>query len=131
MRTTRADPRVVTTTWFLLALLAGHDLSHLLDGGLDTSAGALALVAVPQWLALGAVMAIVLRAGRPTAHLAALVLGLAVTVGLLVVHLVPGSAAPYTELEPSVVSWALAWVPAVVGLVLVALAAPRWRHAAT
>ena len=36
----------------LLVLLAAHDLSHLLDKGLDTKASQLALVAIPQWLVL-------------------------------------------------------------------------------
>jgi hypothetical protein len=128
MKSTRATPNVVTTTWVLLALLAGHDLSHALDDGLDTSVGALLVIAAPQWIALGVMLAIILRAQRQTAHLAAALLGLGVTVGLLVVHLLPGSAAPYADLDPSVVSWLLAWVPAVVGLVLVALALPSLRR---
>jgi hypothetical protein len=38
-------PRPVLLSWILLALLAAHDLTHLLDDGLDTSPGQLALAA--------------------------------------------------------------------------------------
>ena len=116
-------PRVVLWSWIVLALLAAHDVTHLADDGLDTSPSQLALVAIPQWLALAAIMAIVLR-GRPDqSRIAALVLGLSVAVGFAVIHLLPLSAAAYWDLEPSVLSWALAWVPAVAGL---ALAARAW-----
>ena len=106
----------------VLALLAAHDVTHLADGGLETSPGQLALVAVPQWLVLGAVMAIVVR-GRPDQRrLAALVLGVSVAVGFAVIHLLPVSAAAYWDLEPSDLSWVLAWVPTAAGLALTALA---------
>ena len=125
MKAPRATRGVLLTTCGLLALLAGHDLSHALDEGLDTSLRALALVAMPQWLVLAAVLAVILRAERPRAHAAALLLGLGVSAGLLAVHLLPLSAAPYSDLDPSAVSWLLAWVPAAVGLLLAALALPR------
>jgi hypothetical protein len=129
MKSTRVSRGVLLTTWCLLALLAGHDLSHWLDDGLETSLSALALVATPQWLVLAAVTAVILRADRPRAHAAAMLLGLGVSVGLLAVHLLPLSAAPYADLDPSAVSWLLAWIPAGVGLMLVALALPRKRPA--
>ena len=125
MKSSRSTPGVLLTTWVLLALLAGHDLSHALDDGLDTSLTGLALVAAPQWLLLAAVTAVILRAGRARAHAAALLLGAGVSVGLLAVHLLPFSAAPYADLDPSTVSWLLAWVPAAVGLLLAALALRR------
>ena len=110
-------------SWVVLALLAAHDLTHLLDDGLDTSAGQLALVALPQWLALAAAMAIVLR-GRPEqSRLAALALGISVAVGFAVIHLLPFSLADYSELEPSGLSWVLVWLPTAAALVLVAVAA--------
>lgn len=105
-----------------LALLAGHDVTHVLDDGLETPLGQLAFVAVPQWLVLAVVMAVVLRGGRERSRTAALLLGSSVTAGFAVVHLLPLSPASFWELEPSVVSWLLAWMPAAVGLVLAALA---------
>lgn len=125
MESTRATRGVVLTAWALLALLAGHDLSHALDDRLDTSLSGLALIATPQWLVVAAVMGVILRADRRRGHAAALLLGLGVSVGLLGVHLVPVSAAPYADLDPSPVSWLLAWVPAAVGLVLAAMVLPR------
>ena len=116
---------VVLWSWVVLALLAAHDVTHLADDGLDTSPGQLALVAIPQWLALAAVMAVVLR-GRPDqSRLAAIVLGLSVAAGFAVIHLLPASAAAYWDLEPSALSWVLAWVPAAAGIVLAALAWSR------
>ena len=125
MRSTRAATSVVATTWGLMALLLGHDLSHAFDDGLETSLTGLLLVAVPQWLALAAVMAIVLRADRSMAHVAAVLFGLGVSLGLVAVHLLPVSVAPYEELDPSAISWLLAWLPAVVGVVLAGLAVAR------
>ncbi len=115
-------------SWTLLALLAAHDVSHVLDGGLETGIGQLAVVAVPQWLVLAAVMAVILRGDRARSRTSALLLGVGVAVGFAVVHLLPGSPAAFWELQPSVVSWVLAWVPVAVGLLLAALA---WRRRAT
>ena len=111
--------------WVVLALLAAHDVTHLADDGLDTSPRQLALVAIPQWLVLAAVMAIVLR-GRPDqSRAAAVVLGLSVAVGFVLIHLVPFSPTAYWDLEPAGVSWVLVWLPAALGLVLAALASRR------
>ena len=71
--------------WVVLGLLAAHDLTHLLDDGLDTSPGQLALVAIPQWIALGVVMAIVLRGDEAHRPMAALALGVSVVLGFAVV----------------------------------------------
>jgi hypothetical protein len=114
---------LVTGSWIVLALLAAHDVTHLADDGLDTSPGQLALVAIPQWLALAAVMALVLR-GRPDRRrLAALALGLSVAAGFALIHLLPFAPAAYGELEPSGLSWVLVWMPTAAG---VALAARAW-----
>ena len=114
--------RVVAWSWVVLALLAAHDLTHLLDEGLDTSPGQLALVAIPQWIALAAVMAVVVRGPEDWRQLAALVLGASVVIGFAVIHLLPFSLAAYGDLEPSGVSWLLAWLPTAAGLVLVGIA---------
>jgi len=106
----------------LLALVAAHDLTHALDDGLETRLGDLAFVAVPQWLLLASVMAVVLCGNRARGAAAALVLGIGVTIGFAVIHLLPFSLAAYWELRPSVASWVLAWLPAVLGLALAALA---------
>ena len=120
-----SDRSVVVLSWVVLALLAAHDVTHLADGGLDTSPGQLALVAIPQWLVLAAVMAIVLR-GRPDqSRAAAVVLGLSVAVGFALIHLVPVSPTAYWDLEPSGVSWVLVWLPAAAGLVLAATSSRR------
>ena len=114
---------IVRWSWIVLALLAAHDVTHLADGGLDTSPGQLALVAIPQWIVLALVMSIIVRDPghrRP----AATVLGASVAAGFALVHLVPFSPTAYWDLEPTALSWALVWVPAVAGLVLVALARP-------
>ncbi len=120
-----SDRSVVVLSWVVLALLAAHDVTHLADDGLDTSPGQLALVAIPQWLALAAVMAIVLRGSADQSRAAAIVLGLSVAVGFVLVHLVPLSPTAYWDLEPSGVSWLLVWLPAAAGLVLAAISSRR------
>jgi len=114
---------VVVLSWVVLVLLAAHDVTHLADGGLDTSPGQLALVAIPQWIALAAVMVIVVRGPEERRRIAALVLGVSVVVGFAVIHLLPFSLADYSELEPSGLSWVLVWLPTAAALVLVAVAA--------
>ena len=109
---------VVACSWVLLALVAAHDVTHLVDGGLETSPGQLAIVAIPQWLVLAAVMAIVLRGDPAQRRAAALVLGLSVAAGFGVIHLLPFSPAAFWDQRPSVVSWALAWASVAVGLLL-------------
>jgi hypothetical protein len=118
---------MVLWSWIVLALLAAHDVTHLLDEGLETPLGQLALVAIPQWLALAILMAIVLRGSRGRRQTAALLLGISVTLGFAVVHLLPFSAAAFWDLRPSGVSWVLAWASAAAGLLLVVLAWPRPR----
>jgi hypothetical protein len=113
----------------LLALLAGHDLSHALDDGLETPLGQLALVAVPQWLALAALMAVVVRGDRVRSAVAAMLLGIGVAFGFTAIHLLPFSTASYWDLEPSVLSWLLAWLPAALGLALATLAWAQLRRA--
>jgi hypothetical protein len=113
----------------VLALLAGHDLSHLLDGGLDTSAGALALIAVPQWIVLALVMGVVVRGDARQSALAALVLSAGVVAGFAVIHLLPFSPAAYWDLDPSAASWLLVWAPLLAGATLMALAARQLRAA--
>ena len=121
---------LVVATWVLLALLAAHDLTHLLDDGLDTSAGQLALVAIPQWIATAVVMAVVLRGDARRSTSAALLLGAAAAIGLAVVHLLPFGVAPYEDLDPSAVSWVLAWAPTAVALLVAALAIQELRRGA-
>jgi hypothetical protein len=124
-----ASRPVVLWSWVLLALLAAHDLTHLLDDGLDTSAGQLALVAIPQWLAIGAVMAVILRGDATRSAIAALALGLGAAIGFAVVHLLPFAPAAYADLDPSAVSWVLGWVPPAVALVVAGLAVRELRGA--
>ena len=114
-----------TWAWVVLALLAAHDLTHALDGGLDTGLGELAAVSIPQWLLLAAVMAIILRGDPARSRTAALVLGATVAAGFVVVHLLPFSPAAFWDLEPSAVSWALVWASIAAGLVLAGLAVSR------
>jgi len=118
-----ADRTLVLWSWIVLGLLAAHDVTHLADDGLDTSPGQLALVAVPQWLLLAAVMAIILRGDPSQSRIAALVLGLSVAVGFAAIHLLPVALAAYWDLEPSGISWVLAWLPTAAGLVLAVRAA--------
>ena len=94
---------LVLWSWILLALVAAHDVTHIADDGLETELGQLAVVAIPQWLALIVLMGVVLRGGRT----AALLLGASVAVGFGVVHLLPLSPAAFWDLQPSVVSWRL------------------------
>ncbi len=122
MRAVPASRTLVAWSGVLLALLAGHDLTHAFDDGLRTDPGALALVAVPQWIASVVVFAVILRAGRRRAATVALLLGAATTVGVVAVHLLPFSSAAYQDLDPSPVSWLLAWLPVAVGAVVAALA---------
>jgi len=126
----RASRSVGVWAWVLLALLAAHDVTHVLDERLETRLGELALVAVPQWLVLAVVMAVILRGDRARSAAAALLLGIGATVGFAGAHLAPFSLSAYWDLQPSVVSWLLAWLPAAVGLVLAALAWPQWRRPA-
>src|SRR4051794_41552034 len=90
---------LVVWTAVVLALLAGHDLTHALDGGLDTSLGALAAIAVPQWLLLAAAMWTIARADRTRSAGGALLVGVSVVVGFAAVHLVPFSPVAYWDLH--------------------------------
>ena len=84
-----ASRSLVISSGVLLVLLAAHDLSHALDGGLETPLDQLALVAVPQWLVLAVVMTVIVR-GDPTRGAgAALLLGIGVAIGFAIVHLLP------------------------------------------
>jgi hypothetical protein len=114
---------IVRWSWIVLALLAAHDVTHLADGGLDTSPGQLALVAIPQWIVLALVMSIIVR-DPGNRRSAAVVLGASVAAGFALVHLVPFSPKAYWDLEPSALSWALVWAPTAAGLVLIVLARP-------
>ena len=119
--------RLVVWTSVVLALLAGHDLTHALDGGLDTSLGGLAAIAVPQWLLLAAAMWTIARADPTRSAGAALLVGVSVVVGFAAVHLVPLSPVAYWDLHPTTLSWVLVWAPLVAGLVLTTLAWREWR----
>jgi len=118
---------LVLWSWIVLALLAAHDVTHMLDDGLETPLGLFALVAIPQWLVLAIVMAIVLRGDLAQSRAAALVLGVSVVAGFAVVHLLPGLPTGFWGLEPSPVSWLLAWMTAAAGLLLTVLARQRQR----
>jgi hypothetical protein len=118
---------LVLWSWIVLALLAAHDLTHIFDDGLQTGLGQLALVAIPQWIVLGAVMAIIVRGDAAQRQTAALVLGISVSAGFAVIHLLPPSPAAYWDLQPSFISWVLAWVPTAAGVVLAVLAWPPQR----
>src|SRR2546421_5898066 len=96
-----ASRSIVISSGVLLVVLAAHDLSHALDGGLETPVGELALVAVPQWLVLAAVMTVIVRGDRAHGAAAALLLGIGVTAWLAVVPLLPVSTASYWDLQPS------------------------------
>ena len=122
---------LILWSWALLALLAAHDLTHLLDDGLDTSAGQLALVAIPQWIAIAVVVAVLLRGDRVRSAAAGLLLGGAAAIGFGVVHLLPFALAAYEDLDPSAASWVLAWVPTGVALVVAALALRELRQGAS
>jgi hypothetical protein len=117
----RGHRSLVTWSWAVLALLAAHDLTHLLDDGMDTPLGALALVAIPQWLLLAAVMAIVVRGDPAASRAAALVLGLTVAVGFAAVHLLPFSPAAFWDVHPAAISWVIVWASIAAGLALAAL----------
>lgn len=108
----------------MLALVAAHDVTHLLDDGLETPLGAFAAVSIPQWVFLGVATAVVVRGDAARSRLAALLLGGSVTAGFVVVHLLPIGPTALWQLSPSVVSWGLVWVSAAAGLKLVVLA---WR----
>jgi hypothetical protein len=128
--TTGVRRPLVAWSAVVLALLAAHDLSHALDHGLDTSLGALAVVAVPQWIVLAIVMGVIVRGDARRSALAALMLSVGVVAGFAAVHLLPFSPAAYWDLHPSAVSWLLVWAPLPAGLVLAAIAAQQWRAAA-
>ena len=121
----RGSRSVVWWSWAVLGLLAAHDVTHLADDGLETSLGQLAAVALPQWLLLAVVMAVVVRGDPARSRLAALGLGAAVALGFAVIHLLPFAPADYWDLRPSGISWVLVWVPAAAGVVLAALAWPQ------
>ena len=117
-----APRSLVTGTWVVLALLAAHDVTHLLDDGLETPVGLLAAVAIPQWLVLAAAMAVVLRGSTAQRRIAALLVGVSVALGFAAIHLLPLAPDAYWDLDPSGISWTLAWLPAVAGLVLAGIA---------
>ena len=124
-----ASRSLVIWSGVLLVALAAHDLSHALDGGLNTPLDQLALVAVPQWLLLAVVMAVIVRGDRARGAAAALLLGPGVTIGFAVAHLLPFSTDSYWDLRPSLVSWLLALLPAALGVAVAALAWSQWRAA--
>ena len=109
---------VVACSWVLLALVAAHDVTHVLDDGLEASPGQLAIVAIPQWLVLAAVMAIVLRGGPARSRAAAAVLGLSIAAGFGVVHFLPFSPAAFWDQRPSTASWVLACASVAAGILL-------------
>ena len=125
----RASRPLVAWSAVLLLVLAAHDLSHALDDGLDTPLSGLALVAIPQWLVLAVVMAVIVRGDRARSALAALLLGIGVTVGFAFVHLLPFAPSSYWDLDPSFLSWLVAWLPAALGVGVAALAWSEWRAA--
>jgi hypothetical protein len=118
----RASRTLVTWSAVLLAVLAAHDLSHALDDGLETPLDKLALVAIPQWLALAVVMAVIVRGERARGAMGALLLGLGVTAGFAFIHLLPFATASYWDLHPSAFSWVVAWLPVGLGIVVATLA---------
>lgn len=118
---------LVAWSWILLALVAAHDVTHVVDDGLETGLGELALVALPQWLVLAVVMTVVLRGDRGRSRVAALLLGTSVAVGFGVVHLLPFSPAAFWDVQPSVASWMVAWASVAAGALLVVLAWLRGR----
>jgi hypothetical protein len=122
-----ASRSLVVWSGVLLVALAAHDLSHALDGGLETPLDQLALVAVPQWLVLAVVMAFIVRGDRTRRAAAALLLGTGVAIGFAVAHLLPFSTASYWDLRPSALSWLFAWLPAALGLAVAGLAWSQWR----
>jgi hypothetical protein len=125
---TRGGTRsLVLWSWILLALVAGHDVTHMLDDGLETELGQLALVALPQWLVLAVVMAVVVRGDRAHSRTAALLLGTSVAVGFGVVHLLPFSPAAFWDVQPSVASWMVSWASVAAGVLLAVLAWPPER----
>ena len=120
---------LVTWSAVLLVVLAAHDLSHALDDGLETPLSGLALVAVPQWIALAVVMAVIVRGDQARSALAALLLGIGVTAGFAFVHLLPFATASYWDLHPSAASWVVAWLPVGLGLWVAVLGWSQWRAA--
>jgi hypothetical protein len=127
--TQRVSPRLIAASLTLLALLAAHDLSHALDDGLDTKPGQLALISAPQWIVLAVITAVILRGDRVRGSLAALALGAGAALGFVVIHLLPFGPASYWDLDPSLASWVVAWVPTAVGAVVAAMAWSEWRAA--
>src|SRR3954464_5960250 len=125
----RASRPLVVWSGVLLVLLAAHDLSHLLDSGLDTKASQLALIAVPQWIVLGIVMTIIVRGEPRVSAIAGFLLGAGAAVGFALVHLAPFAPADYWGLSPTTVSWALAWIPTGVGVLVAWLAWSELRDA--
>jgi hypothetical protein len=124
-----ASHPLVLWSFVVLLLLAAHDFSHALDGGLHTSLGGLALVAVPQWALLAVLMTVIVRGERKPSAGAALLLGAGVVLGFAAVHLLPFSPAAYWDLHPTPLSWVLVWLPLPAGLVLSTLAWREWREA--
>jgi hypothetical protein len=121
----RVSRSLVVWSAVLLALLAAHDASHLIDDGLETKPAQLALIAVPQWIVLAGLMAVIVRGDREKGATAALLLGVGVVFGFAVAHLLPFAAASYWDLSPSAVSWLLAWLPVALGA---AVAARAWSE---
>ena len=117
----------VCFSWVVLGLLAAHDVTHVLDNGLETPLDQLAYVALPQWLFLAVAMSIIVYGDPVRSRIAAMLVGVSITVGFAGIHLLPFSPAALWELHPSVISWVLVWLPAVAGIVLAALAWPRQR----
>src|SRR5829696_6278080 len=111
--TARGPRSFVLAAWLVLALLAAHDVTHVLDDGLETPLGQVAYVAIPQWLFLAVAMTVIVRGDAARSRTAALLVGVSVALGFAAIHLLPLSPAAYWDLRPSSLSWVLAWMPAV------------------
>ena len=126
------------TNLVLFTLLIAHIVDHAVNQPTRELPATGSIVAVIGFtiVAISAVLAVM---RRPQAPIAAVLAGLATTLGIIAIHLAPSwysqVSDPYWEFAANAISWALLIAPLIAGLVLAAVGArqlsPRTRASAT
>jgi len=126
------------TNLALFALLIAHTVDHAVNQPTrDLPATGSIVAMVGFTIAAASTVLAVMR--RPQAPIAAVVAGLATTLGVVAIHLAPSWYAevsdPYWDFDANAISWALLAAPLLTGLALAALGArelgPRSRSSAS
>ncbi len=114
------------TNLVLFALLIAHTVDHAVNQPARDLPATGSIVAVLGFtiVAIATVLAVM---RRPQAPLAAIIAGLATTLGIIAIHLAPSwysqVSDPYWDFAANAISWTLLIAPLIAGLVLAATGA--------